>query len=135
MISDKTNIPANQLREEEAPAKSRAKRKETRIQNVLDGSFLISARTLKMLPFLLFLALLGILYIANIYYAEKRIREINDTHRELKELRYEYITGKTRMEDQRKQSEIVKKLENEGIRELTVPPNKIIIPRKKEDQR
>jgi hypothetical protein len=76
----------------------------------------------------LFLALLGIIYISNIYYAEKKIRETNELRKELKELRYEYITGKTQLEDRRKQSEIARKIEEQGIKELTVPPGKVIVP-------
>jgi hypothetical protein len=127
MKQDSPNIKANTIREEPVQRK-RSRKSERPVQTVLDGTFLASERTIRMLPFLLFLAFLGILYIANIYYAEKRIRKINETHRELKELRYEYITGKTRMEDQRKQSEVAKKLEGSGIKELTVPPAKMIVP-------
>lgn len=100
---------------------------EKSIQAVLNGSFLVNRKALKFLPFLFFLAFLGIVYISNIYYAEKKVREINAIRRELKELRYEYISEKSKLMHQSKQSEVSKSLEGTGIKELMVPPDKIVI--------
>jgi predicted membrane protein len=47
------------------------------------------------IPFFLFLAFLAILYIANGHLADKTIRQINTTKKELKELQYEYKTMKS----------------------------------------
>ena len=44
----------------------------------------------KQVPFFLFLAFLAVVYIYNGHYADKTIREISRTERELKELQYEY---------------------------------------------
>ena len=46
------------------------------------------------IPFILFLALIAILYIANGYYADDKIREVNKVSNQLKELRSEYISTK-----------------------------------------
>ena len=43
------------------------------------------------LPFLFFLGLLGLVYIANVHTAEKKIRQIQKLNSELKELRTQYI--------------------------------------------
>lgn len=125
-MAKKEDIQGNRLKpetngrkNEPAPGKS--------IQNVLNGSFLVNSKTLRFLPYLFFLAFLGILYISNIYYAEKKVREINQLSRELKELRYEYISEKSKLMHKSKQSEVAKALEGTGIKELTVPPHKIVI--------
>jgi Bacteriodetes cell division protein (FtsL-like) len=69
----------------------------------------------KQVPFLFFLALLAVLYIYNGHYADKTIRQINRTAKEVKELRYEYIAVKSKVLFQGKQSELVK---SEAIRQL-----------------
>ncbi|MEN9697474.1 MAG: hypothetical protein RLZ56_895 [Bacteroidota bacterium] len=49
------------------------------------------------IPFFLFLAFLAILYIANGHFADKTIRQINATQKELKELQFEYKTIKAEL--------------------------------------
>ena len=79
------------------------------------------------LPFLFFLALIAMLYIANSHYAEKNIRELNKISQEIKELRWEYMTEKSDLMCQSKQSEVSKKVEELGLKELVTPPQKIVI--------
>lgn len=95
------------------------------IKNLLGGNFLARDSSVRFLPFLLFLTFLGLLYIANIYYAEENIREIDALNRELKELRYEYVATHTKLMHISKQSELAKRLEALGLKESTVPPFKI----------
>ncbi len=95
------------------------------IKSLLGGGFLAKDSSVRFLPFLLFLTLLGLIYIANIYYAEENIRKIDDINRELKELRYEYISNHTKLMHISKQSELAKKLEFLGVKESTTPPFKI----------
>ncbi len=95
------------------------------LQNILGGSFLARTGMVNLLPFLFFITFLTILYIANIYYAEKDIREFNSLKSELKELRYEYITSKSNLMNISKQSEITKRLMKSGVKESVVPPYKI----------
>lgn len=90
------------------------------IKEVLGGD-LLSTGTFKFFRYLLYLALLAFIYIANNYYAENNIREINKLRKELKELRYEYISGKTKLMHIEKQSQIAKKLEKSGIKKNTEP--------------
>ena len=90
------------------------------IKDVLGGD-LISAGTFKFFRYLLYLALLAFIYIANNYYAENNIREINKLRKDLKELRYEYINVKTRLMHIEKQSQIAKKLEKSGIKKNNEP--------------
>ena len=76
----------------------------------------------KQIPFFLFLALLAVVYIYNGHYANKTIREISKTERELKELQYEYKTVKGEVLFKSKQSELVKAVEPLGLKELMAAP-------------
>jgi hypothetical protein len=74
------------------------------------------------IPFLLFLAMLTVVYIYNGHYAEKKIKDINRTASALKELQYEYKTLKSELMFMQKQSEVVRLAKPMGFTETTVPP-------------
>jgi hypothetical protein len=74
------------------------------------------------IPFFLFLSLLTVLYIYNGHYAEKTIKNINRTARELKEFQYEYKTVKSELMFINKQSEVIRAVEPLGLREILQPP-------------
>jgi hypothetical protein len=76
----------------------------------------------RQIPFFLFLALLAVVYIYNGHNADKTIRDISRTQRELKELQYEYKTVKGDVLFRSKQSELVKAVEPLGLKELTAAP-------------
>lgn len=95
------------------------------IGSVFSGTFLTNEKTLKHLPFVLFLAFIAILYIANGYYADDKIREVNKISNQLKELRSEYISTKSELMFASKQSEVAKSAEKLGLKEPLVPPIKI----------
>jgi len=88
---------------------------------------LSSDKTLKRLPFILFLSLVAIFYIANGYYADDKIREVNKVTNQLKELRSEYISTKSELMFASKQSEVAKAGESMGLKEPVVPPTKILV--------
>lgn len=76
----------------------------------------------KQVPFFLFLAVLAVVYIYNGHYADKTIRNINKTAKEVKELQWEYKQVKSEVMFQSKQSELVKAVEPLGLKELTEAP-------------
>ena len=76
----------------------------------------------KQVPFFFFLAFLAVIYIYNGHYADKMIRSINRTSKEVKELQYEYKTVKGEVMFRSKQSELVKAVEPLGLKELTGTP-------------
>src|SRR5438132_927342 len=76
----------------------------------------------KQVPFFLFLALLAVIYIYNGHYADKTIRNINQTAKQVKELQYEYKTVKSEVMFRSKQSELVKAVEPLGLKEITTTP-------------
>jgi len=95
------------------------------LSSVFSGTFLTNESTLKHLPFILFLTLVAVFYIANGYYADDKIREVNKVSNELKELRSEYISTKSDLMFASKQSEVAKSAEALGLKEPLVPPIKI----------
>jgi hypothetical protein len=97
------------------------------LASILGGSILTRHRVVQSLPFLGFLAGIALLYIANTYYAEKTIMKSYHLRKELKELRYEFVTTRSRLMFESKQSEVARRLEERGIRESRVPPVKIRI--------
>ncbi len=76
----------------------------------------------KNIPFFLFLAVLAVIYIYNGHYADKIVRDVNRTSKELKELQYEYKTLRSEVMFRSKQSELAKAVEPFGLKELTKPP-------------
>jgi hypothetical protein len=76
----------------------------------------------KQVPFFLFLALLAVIYIYNGHKADKTIRSINRTAKEVKELQWEYKTVKSEVMFRSKQSELVKAVEPLGLKELVQSP-------------
>src|SRR5215467_11311883 len=76
----------------------------------------------RQVPFFLFLTALAVLYIYNGHYADKTIRNINKTTKEVKELQYEYKTVKSEVMFRSKQSELAKAVEPLGLKELTIAP-------------
>lgn len=80
----------------------------------------------KNIPFYLFAAALAVIYIANGHYADKTIREINATAKHLKEMEYEFKTIKRDVIFRSKESELAKAVEPLGLRELVVPPVRLI---------
>lgn len=98
----------------------------------LNGGFLSRNEVVARLPYFFFLAFLLTCYIGYGYYTEKTVKELYRTRKDLKELRSEYITTKSRLMFRSKRSEVVKATEGMGLRESTDPPEKILIRKEKE---
>jgi len=81
----------------------------------------------EMLPFLLYISFLCMLYIANSHMAMKNIRSIDKLNKEVKELSWEYKSLKADLMFKSKLTEVAKKVDTLGIKELTEPPKKIMI--------
>jgi hypothetical protein len=97
------------------------------ILQVLGGDFLTREWARRQLNYLFFLAMLGMLYIANSYFAESTSRNIDEVARELKELQYEYVSTKSELMQAGKQSELARKLQQTGIVESIEPVRKLIV--------
>jgi hypothetical protein len=76
--------------------------------------------------------MLAVIYIYNGHFADKTIRSINKTAKEVKELQYEYKTVKSEVMFRSKQSELVKAVEPLGLKELVEAP--IVLKNEKEKE-
>jgi hypothetical protein len=74
------------------------------------------------IPFFIYLSFLAVMYIYNGHQAEKTIKDISKTSKELKELQYEFKMIRKDWMFQTQQSEIVKLLDPLGIKEILEAP-------------
>jgi len=79
------------------------------------------------LPKILFVMLLGLLYISNTHYAEKAVRKINSIQAEVEDLRADYTTIKADLMFASKQSEVARKVKVYGLEESLTPPHKVVV--------
>jgi hypothetical protein len=70
----------------------------------------------KNLPFVYFLAFLGLIYIANVHYAERNVRKIQRLTNELKESRWKYLSMKADLMFEGTQSQIAKDVASLGLK-------------------
>lgn len=80
------------------------------------------ANIVRNIPFILFLSVIAILYIYNGHYADKLIRKISASEKNMKELEYEYKTLKSEVIFRSKPTEMMKAVEPMGLKELKQPP-------------
>lgn len=80
-----------------------------------------------MFPFIIFLCFLVMVYIANSHYTMKNIRNIDKLSKEIKELSWEYKSLKADLMFKSKMTEVAKKVDTLGLKELIEPPKKIVI--------
>ena len=109
-----------------------SKEKKTRegfFKTLISGSLLSERLVLKNLGLLTLLTLLGAVYIANKFHAEKTIRRTNQLQKEVKELRSEALATSADLMYLSKQSEVVKMIKQRdlGLKELKEPPYKLIV--------
>ena len=80
-----------------------------------------------MLPFIIFLCVLVMIYIANSHMAMKNIRRIDNLNKEVKELNWEYKSLKAELMFKSKLTEVADKVDTLGLKVLIEPPKKIIV--------
>ena len=90
-------------------------------------SVLLSGKVLEkglfeLLPFSLYICLLIMFYINNSYRAEGYVRTISSLERELKDLRSEYITTKSLLMFQSKQTEVQSLVASQGLQQSDSQP-------------
>lgn len=107
--------------------KQESTQKKANLKEIIDGTVLTKDVVVKQIPFILFLMVVAILYIANRYQSEKIVRETLTVQRDIKELRSEAISTASELMFISKQSEVIKLIEkyNLGLKESTVPPKKL----------
>ena len=73
----------------------------------------------------MFLALLGVIYIANGHWADKTIRDINITQKKVKDMEYEYKNLKSLEMYRSRESQVVEAAAALGLKPATTPPVKL----------
>lgn len=96
--------------------------------DVLNGKFLSRPKFLEQLPFMLYLCGLAIVYIAYGYFTESTVKQIYRVDAELKELKAEYLTSQSELQQIRQQSNIASAIKELGLTESVTPPQKIVLP-------
>ncbi|HCS20639.1 MAG TPA: hypothetical protein DIW47_08785 [Bacteroidetes bacterium] len=128
----------NKLREEkeekELKDQQEAPKKRGKLIELVDLK-LGKGEVRSMFPFIFFLAGLAIIHIYNSNQAIKVVRKCDNLTREIKEARAEYISVKSELMFRSKQSQVSKRLEGSGLKELKQPPFKITETEKDRDER
>jgi len=109
------------------PAEEQKELKKYSLKEILTGSVLLKKSVSKQLPFIIFLAFLGIVYIANRFHAERVLRQTVKLQQEVDELRAESITTASELMFLSRQSQVMKliKENNLPLKEATSPPKRI----------
>ena len=89
--------------------------------SVLEANFPV-----KYLPKVAFAVLIGVIYVWNSHYAERKVREINNLENEVEDLRADVTTLEADYMFNSKQSEVAKKVKVIGLEESKEPPYKIV---------
>ena len=99
----------------------------TSVKELLDGRILADKVIRRNIMFILFLTFLGIFFIANGYSTEKLYKKKVAMEREVRDLRFESITTAAQLMFISKQSEVKRRVNEEGLEleESKEPPVKI----------
>ncbi len=97
------------------------------IYDILKGKFLIADDAIKNWRMLLFLSFLAIIMIASSHNAESKVHEIAKLNNEVRELRTQFVDGRTELMQLKMESSIIEKMKRKGIKRPTKPPQKIIV--------
>ena len=123
---------AEEKTEEKKEEKTKKVSTGTLLKNLISGSMVTDKIILKNLGFLLMLTLLGAIYIANRFHAEKLTRETTRLQKEVKDLRSESLSTSADLMYASKQSEVFRQVREKELNllELREPPFKLIVDKK-----
>ncbi len=79
------------------------------------------------LPKILFVLVLGLVYIGNTHYAEQTVRKIDVIQVQVEDLRADYTTLKADLMFSSKQSEVARRVKDLGLKESLTPPVKVVV--------
>jgi hypothetical protein len=96
--------------------------KKLKLENYFEEGFPVHY-----VPKIVFVMVLGLIYIGNTHYAEKTVRTINNMQSEVEDLRADYTTMKAELMYSSKQSEVAKKVKPYGLEESLAPPFKVVV--------
>ena len=102
------------------------------LKDLISGSTITDKIILKNLGYILLLTLLGAIYIANRFHAEKLTRETSRLQKEVKDLRSESLSTSADLMYASKQSEVFRMVREKdlNLEELREPPFELIVDKK-----
>lgn len=107
--------------------KKKANSIKTTLRGLLNGSIVASDVVRRQIPFISFIFILGLIYIANRYHAERIFRDTEKAKIEIEDLRAEKIEIQSSLMFNSRRDKVRKMLEekNSTLMESKVPPQKI----------
>lgn len=90
-------------------------------------SFKFSDSVLNNLAFLAFLGLLATIYIANAHYADRNVRQIQVLNKEVREMRWHYMSLQSENMFNSLRSEVESRVKDDGLRLSRGKPMKVVI--------
>ena len=102
------------------------------VKDLISGSIVTDRLILRNLGYMALLTVLGALYIANRFHAERITRDTTRMQNDLKDLRAESMSVSTDLVYASKQSEVYRLVKERGLdlEELSEPPFKLIVDKK-----
>jgi len=95
------------------------------LAGLLNGDVMQHEGFTKNISFMVYTVVLLIMYLGYGYYAENSLRELMNTDAKLKEVKAEYVTSKSILEQKKLQSKIAESVASTGLRESLESPYKI----------
>jgi Bacteriodetes cell division protein (FtsL-like) len=122
---EEEQIPVPEM--EETTVRRPATKMKKGFLSVISGGFLADEKAVSSLPFVFYIAFLGMLYIANGYFAHNRLKDLDSLDNSITELRTQYIIAEDKLMYLSKESELSKATDNMGLKESVIPPDKIMV--------
>jgi hypothetical protein len=97
------------------------------------GKGLSTKKVDRYLRLVIFLAIIGLVYIANAHYAERQVQKREALKKEVKRLKDRYYMKEADLDAGVRYSELVKMTDSLGLKKLTEPPFRLIPPSKEAD--
>ena len=92
------------------------------ISSILRGEFIIEKSNVRLVPFLLLVVVLGLISIRSSFHAEKLLKQSIALEKEVADLRFTYITTKSRLMGLYRRSVVEGLVKNQGLKTSLIPP-------------
>ena len=123
----RTEIPEEETAEPVIEEKKVKELPDNFLTQLFTKGFITSDEAVKAMPFVLYIALLGMIYIGNRHLAEKNIRDIDKINKEVKELSWAYKVTKAELAYNSTLTEVEKRVDTLGLKQSVQPPQKITV--------
>ena len=123
----RTEIPEEETAEPVIEEKKVKELPDNFLTQLFTKGFITSDEAVKAMPFVLYIALLGMIYIGNRHLAEKNISDIDKINKEVKELSWAYKVTKAELAYKSTLTEVEKRVDTLGLKQSVQPPQKITV--------